>query len=84
MTETYELHPTLEQNQKSFYGKAIVRKYDAGHTVLFSHNVPIVERESDGTLIRLWNSWSTTTGKHIKAFCGLNKTEFLKLPLREI
>lgn len=25
--------------------------------------------------------WTATTGKHIKAFCGLGKKEFLKLPI---
>jgi len=27
----------------------------------------------------LWGGWSNTTGKHIKAFCGLNKAGFMGL-----
>lgn len=32
-----------------------------------------------GSLVRLWGGWSNTTGKHIKAFCGLNKAGFMGL-----
>lgn len=30
---------------------------------------------------RLWGGWSATTGRHIAAFCGMNKKEFTNLPL---
>lgn len=36
--------------------------------------------DADGNIIRLWNGWSATTGRHISAFCGLNKKEYLELP----
>ena len=30
-------------------------------------------------LVRLWDGWSATTGRHIKAFCGLNKAAYMAL-----
>lgn len=73
----YELTPT--NNQKSFYGKAQVRVDDDGSRTLLSYGTEIVKRHANGFLQRLWGGWSATTGKHIKAFCGLNKKEFDKL-----
>ena len=41
----------------------------------------------DGKLVRLWDDWSATTSKHVKAFCnyyGLkapNKAEWLAMPI---
>ena len=75
--KTYELTPTNSQN--SFYGKAIVRVADDGSETLYSYNTPIIRRNSDGELVKLWDDWTATTGKHIKAFCGLNKAAFMKL-----
>lgn len=46
---------------------------------LYSYNTPIIKRLSNGSLVRLWGGWSNTTGKHIKAFCGLNKAGFMGL-----
>lgn len=71
---TYELS-TID-GRKSFYGKAKVRIDDDGTETLFSYDTPIIERRPDGTLNRLWYDWSSTTGRHIKAFCGLNKKQF--------
>lgn len=72
----YELKPT--GTQKSFYGKAAVMEMD-GDAILLSYGTPIVRRSPNGTLIRLWDGWTATTGKHIKAFCGLDKKSFLAL-----
>ena len=72
----YELMPTGNQNQKSFNSKAIVEIDDNGVETLYSYLTPIIKRLPDGTLIRLWDSYSATTGKHIKAFCGLDKKQF--------
>lgn len=74
----YELIPT--NGQKSFHGKAVVETYHDGSAVLFSYNTPIIKRTLKGELVRLWAGWSATTGKHIKAFCGLNKAGFMALP----
>ena len=54
---------------------------DDGSEVLQSYETQVLRRYSDGTLHRLWNDWSATTGKHIKAFCGLNKKQYLELPM---
>ena len=74
----YELVPN--NGQKSFYGKAVVETYTDGSAVLFSYNTPIIKRLVSGELVRLWAGWSATTGKHISAFCGLNKAGFMALP----
>lgn len=34
-----------------------------------------------GELIRMWDGWSATTGRHIAAFCGMGKAEYIKLPV---
>lgn len=80
MMNTYELHPV--DGRKSFYGKAIV-KVDIGEAVLFSYGTKICTKTANGEIIRHWGGWSQTTGRHIKAFCGLNKAEFEALPLEE-
>lgn len=79
----YELIPTYTQNQKSFYGKAKVMTGTDGTEILYSYDTPIISRSTDGTLKRLYNGYTTTTGKHIKAFCRLNKQDFLALSIEE-
>lgn len=74
----YELHPA--NRQKSFGGKALVLRQDSGETLL-SYGTPVIYRSDDGTLTRLYDGWTATTGKHIKAFCGLDKAGFLALEL---
>ena len=79
MLKIYDLLP--QNGQKSFYGKAKV--YVTGDNeaeVLFSYNTMIIARDlRDGKLYPIWNGWSATTGKHIKAFCGLNKKQYREL-----
>ena len=79
IVKTYDLQPI--NSEKSFYGKAKVHIYKNGDEVLQSYETLIIRRKKSGKLIRLWDEWSATTGRHIKAFCGLNKAEFIKLPL---
>lgn len=74
----YELKPS--GNVKSFYGKAKILEED-GTKTLFSYGTPIM-RLKDGYYERLWDGWSVTTGRHIKAFSGMNKREYLDLPLK--
>ena len=76
--KTYDLQPI---NEKSFYGKAKIHVFKNGDEVLQSYDTLIIRRKKSGKLIRLWDDWSVTTGRHIKAFCGLNKAEYNKLPL---
>lgn len=75
----YELIPT--DGRKSFYGKAVVIVEDNGTETLYSYNTPIIKRLVSGELVKLWDGWSATTGRHIKAFCGLNKAGYEKLEL---
>lgn len=73
----YELMPT--DGRKSFYGKAVVELDAAGTETLYSYNTPIIKRTVSGELVKLWDGWTSTTGRHIKAFCGLNKAQYLSL-----
>lgn len=73
----YELIPT--DGRKSFYGKAIVEVEENGTETLYSYNTPIIKRLVSGELVKLWNDWTATTGRHIAAFCGLNKAEYMNL-----
>lgn len=79
----YELLPVDGQGQKSFYGKAVVETYTDGSATLFSYNTPIIKHALNGVLTRLYQGWSQTTGRHIKAFCGLDKAGFMALPMEE-
>lgn len=73
----YELIP--HDGRKSFYGKAIVEVDKAGNETLYSYGTAIIRRHVSGELEKLWNGWSATTGRHIAAFCGLNKAGFMAL-----
>lgn len=77
----YELSPI--DGRKSFYGKAIVTIDDDGTEILYSYVTPVIKCDPHGNLERLYDEWSSTTGRHIKAFCGLNKKEFFDLPYKE-
>ena len=74
-----ELAPV--DSHKSFYGKAVIELNDDGSEVLLSYNTRIIKKNTDGSLTRLWSGWSATTGRHIAAFCGLNKAAFTALPV---
>lgn len=73
----YELRPV--DNRKSFYGKAVVVVEDNGTETLYSYGTPIVKRLVSGELVKMWDGWTATTGRHIKAFCGLNKAAYMSL-----
>lgn len=79
MMHIYELKPVTRQ--KSFYGKAKVIILDDGTQLLKSYETIVLKRKPDGELVRTWQGWSATTGKHIAAFAGINKKEYLALPL---
>lgn len=69
-------------SRKSFYGKAKVKMYTDGTRVLQSYETDVLIIRADGKMFRMWDSWSATTGRHIKAFSGLNKKEYLELPFK--
>jgi len=73
----YESTPT--DGRKSFYGKAKVIIDEAGNETLYSYDTPIIKRTAAGELVKLWEGWTATTGRHINAFCGLNKAAYMAL-----
>lgn len=75
--EMYELIP--DNGRKSFYGKAKVVIDDNGNEILYSYDTPIIKRDINGKLTKLWSGWSNTTGIHIKSFCGLDKKAYVNL-----
>ena len=75
----YKLSPV--DGRASFYGKANVIVDENGAATLWSYTTPVIRRESDGTMTRLWSGWSATTGRHIYAFCGLRKKEWDAMPV---
>lgn len=75
--KAYELIPT--DGRKSFYGKAVVMVEDSGTETLYSYGTAIVKRLASGELVKLWDGWTATTGRHIRAFCGLNKAAYMNL-----
>ena len=77
----YYLKP--KGTQKSFNGKAVVKEYENGDKILFSYLTPVLKQTKEGKLIRLWNGYSTTTGKHIKAFAGITGSYFKSMSVQE-
>lgn len=74
---TYELAPI--DGRKSFYGKAKVIIFDNDDELLTSYDTKIMMKTKDGKFIKYFDGWTQTTGRHIKAFCGMNKKEFEQL-----
>ena len=80
----YDLKPVY--GQKSFYGKAVVCEYSANLIVLKSYNTEVC-RIDHGDLVRMWDGYSSTTQKHVIAFCDLfgiesgGKSWWLSLPV---
>ena len=72
----YELTPNT--SHKSFYGKAKVLIGENNTEYLLSYDTIVMSR-NNGKLRRHWAGWSATTGRHINAFCGINKKEYDKL-----
>lgn len=73
----FELMPN--DGRKSFYGKAIVEIDNEGSETLYSYGTPILTKRTNGEMVKHWDGWSATTGRHIKAFCGLNKAQYTAL-----
>lgn len=73
----FELMPN--DGHKSFYGKAIVGIDNEGNETLYSYGTRILTKRTNGEMVKHWDGWSATTGRHIKAFCGLNKAQYTAL-----
>lgn len=77
----YELRPN--NGRKSFYGKAMVQIDDDGGETLLSYGTPIVKRNADGTLARIYGGKpNVTTATHIKSFCELDTKAFMELEVQ--
>lgn len=72
--KTYGL--TNEKGETMKCGNPVVIIDDDGTEHLFSYNTEILRKDAKGNLKRVWTGWSQTTGKHIKAYCGLNKAGY--------
>ena len=80
MKSSYELQPN--DRHKSFYGKAVVKVNRDGSETLYSYGTQIITRDAAGGLHRHYiGTYSCTTGRHVKAFCGLSKKDFEALPV---
>ena len=73
----FELMPN--DGRKSFYGKAVVEIDNEGSETLYSYGTRIITKRTNGEMVKHWDGWSATTGRHIKAFCGLNKAQYTAL-----
>ena len=67
MMNVIELKPT--DSHKSFYGKATVGIAADGAATLYSYGTPILRKNADGSLDKLWYGYSVTTMRHINSFC---------------
>jgi len=79
--KTYPLKNNYGETFKC--GAPVVVVENDGKETLFSYWTEIMSRNPDGTMTRAWDDWTQTTGKHIKAFCGLNKAGFCALPMEK-
>ena len=55
-----------------------------GNQILYSYSTPVIMKEPNGKLHRLWGGWTRTTGKHIQKFCGIYKSELDKLEVEDL
>lgn len=81
--DKYELMPITGQ-QKSFYGKAHVIIMNDGTKYLESYATLVMSIEPSGKMTRCTDIYTSTTGRHIRAFSGLKKKEFKALPYEEV
>jgi hypothetical protein len=61
----------------------IVEEYENGDKVLLSYLTPVLKQTKKGKLIRLWDGYSATTGKHVKAFAGISGKQFKNMSIQE-
>lgn len=52
------------------YMNACIKYYDDGSQILQSYSTDAVKRTPKGKYIRLWHSWSPSTMKQVKVYCG--------------
>lgn len=62
--------PKEIERKRLNYMQAYIKYYDDGSQILQSYNTDVVKRTPSGKYIRLWKSWSPSTMKQVKAYCG--------------
>ena len=60
-----------------------MREYENGDKILFSYLTPVLKQTKDGKLIRLWEGYSATTGRHVEAFAGITGSYFKNMSVQE-
>lgn len=82
MDNTYELKP-IYTNQKSFYGKALVKGTNDEGLVLYSYNTKVAQKNKQVLKVtHNKNYLSSTTLKHIKEF--MQQLGYSKMSKNEI
>ena len=59
----------IERKQLN-YMNAWIKYYDDGSEILMSYSTDVVKKTPEGKYIRLWHSWSPSTMKQVKTWCG--------------
>lgn len=72
--------PKEIERKRLNYMSAYIKYYDDGSQILQSYNTDVVKRTPDGQYIRLWDSWSSSTNKQVRAYCGYR---FRSLPFED-
>ena len=62
--------PKEIERKRLNYMSAYIKYYDDGSQILQSYNTDVVKRTPDGQYIRLWDGWSSSTNKQVRAYCG--------------
>lgn len=72
---------TPSDGRKSFYGKAHIFIEKDGRRILKSYSTYVAYIDKAGKFHRIWSGWSATTGRHLRAFAGINKATWDKMPV---
>lgn len=67
-------------SHKSFYNKAYILDFGRYQKLLSYDTIVLVHDTETGEYYRTWHNHTATTGRHIIAFAGLRKHEYLALP----
>lgn len=60
----------LIETKRLNYMNACIKYYDDGSEILQSYTTDVVKKTPEGKYIRLWHSWSPSTMKQVKIWCG--------------
>lgn len=78
MPDEHELVPKYDARQ-FFSRKARVRKNDLGDVGLFSYDMPVCWIDvKTQTFHRVWDGWSSATGRHVVEFARQHPYEYPK------